>query len=90
MEQHGGFSGVAAGELSGFQGAITKIELVFKQNALTSCEIEGNIFMPYLERIIGLSLGFDGNGSLTAIAWTPTFQLAEPEYAAAEVPQATF
>ncbi len=86
----GGFSGAAAGEPFGFQGAITKIELVFKQNALTSCEIEGNIFMPYLERIIGLSLGFDGNGSLTAIAGHQHFNWLSQSMLPQQVPQATF
>ncbi|HWO19262.1 MAG TPA: hypothetical protein VNO30_10815 [Kofleriaceae bacterium] len=81
-----GFSGVLTGDLVGFSGALTKVELAFKQSALTECEIEGNIFVPYLDRVVGLSLGFDGNGAITAIAKTPTCQFTEPAQAAAAGP----
>lgn len=64
----GSFSGIAAGKIFEFKGALTKVEIAFQQNAFTACTIEGNIFAPYLDKVIGLSLGLDGNGGLTAVA----------------------
>jgi hypothetical protein len=68
----GAFEGALVTELGGFDGALKKIELEFKQNALVVCEIEGCIYAPYIKRVIGLDLGFDGDGGFTAIAQLPT------------------
>ena len=67
------------GDLLGFKGALSKVKLGFRQNALTECEIGGNIFAPYLDRVIGLSLGLDGNGGVTAVASAPTCAFTNPD-----------
>ena len=67
------------GDLLGFKGALSKVMLGFRQNALTECEIGGNIFAPYLDRVIGLSLGLDGNGGVTAVASAPTCVFTNPD-----------
>jgi hypothetical protein len=73
----GNFTGVAVGQLAGFRGALTKVALGFQQNALTACEIEGNVFVPYIDRVLGISLGLDGNFGLTATVRTPTCRFAD-------------
>lgn len=60
------------GELFGFKGALSKVKLGFRQNALTECEVSGNLFVPYLDRVIGLAIGLDGSGGVTAVASVPT------------------
>lgn len=65
------FNGPAAIELFGFAGCLTHVGIELRQGALTECIIEGAIYAPYVERVIGLSIGFDGAGSLTAIAQAP-------------------
>jgi hypothetical protein len=74
------------GEVFGFKGGLSKVRIVFKQSTFTECEIEGNVFVPYLDRVIGLSIGFDGNGGLTAIAQTPTCDFANAAAAAKQGP----
>jgi hypothetical protein len=77
------FVGPLAIELFGFDGCLTRVEIEVRQSALTGCVIEGNIFAPYVDRVIGLSFGFDGHGALTAIAQMPTCQFSNPQDAAA-------
>ena len=71
------FDGVLAGELFGFAGALSRIELDFRQSALTGCDIRGDVFMPYLERRIGLDLALDGRGGFTVAAGLPSSSPAE-------------
>lgn len=73
----GNFTGVAVGQLAGFHGALTKVALGFQQNAMTACEIEGSLFVPYLDRVLGIALGLDGNFGLTATVRTPTCRFAD-------------
>ncbi len=80
------FVGPAALELFGFDGCLTRVEIAMQQGALTEFTIEGNIFVPYLDHVIGLSLGFDGAGALTAIARTPTCQFTNSQQRAAAGP----
>ncbi|WP_250280079.1 hypothetical protein [Frankia sp. Cppng1_Ct_nod] len=77
------FDGALVTDLLGFDGALTHIQVKLHQGALTGCEIAGNVRVPYLDRIIGVSLGFDGAGGLTAIASTPTCTFAQGSAAAA-------
>jgi hypothetical protein len=72
------FSGDLHGELFGFKGGITAMSVEFRQNALVACDVTGDIFVPYLNKRIGLSLGLDGAGSLTATAALPNSLPAEP------------
>ena len=65
------FQGPLAVQLFGFAGCLTHVGIELRQGALTECIIEGAIYAPYIERVIGLSIGFDGAGSLTAIAQVP-------------------
>lgn len=74
------------GELFGFKGGLSKVKIAFKQNAFVECDVEGNLFVPYLDRVIGLSLGFDGNGGVTAIAQMPTCQFSNANAAATQGP----
>jgi hypothetical protein len=74
-----GFTGLIAGDLFGFSGALSKVELTFEQSALTGCDVQGNVFVRYIDKVIGLTLGFDGHGALTAIAQTPTCQISDPK-----------
>jgi uncharacterized protein DUF6603 len=76
-EENKDFTGDIHGELFGFKGGITAISVRFHQNALVACDITGDIFVPYLNKRIGLSLGLDGAGSLTAIAALPHSTPAE-------------
>lgn len=69
--EDGDFTGEIHGELFGFKGGISSLAVEFRQNALVSCEIEGDIFVPYLDRRVGLTLGLDGSGGLTATAGRP-------------------
>ncbi|KRH99720.1 hypothetical protein [Curvibacter sp. PAE-UM] len=82
----GSFSGVAAGKIFEFKGALTKVEISIHQNALTACTIEGNIFVPYLDKVMGLSLGFDGSGAITAVAQAPTCTFVNEEHKAIAAP----
>jgi hypothetical protein len=65
------FTGAMHGELFGFKGGISAISIEFRQNALVGSQIEGDIFIPYLNKRVGLTLGLDGAGSLTATAALP-------------------
>lgn len=72
------FAGAMQGELFGFKGGISALAIEFRQNALVSVEIAGDVYLPYLEKRIGLTLGMDGRGGLTAAARTPHSTPAEP------------
>ncbi|HEX5873921.1 MAG TPA: DUF6603 domain-containing protein, partial [Pyrinomonadaceae bacterium] len=65
------FVGPMAGELFGFKGGISALSVRFQQNALVACEIRGDIFVPYFNKRVGLTLGIDGTGGLTATAALP-------------------
>ena len=85
--QSTGFTGVATIDIFGFEGALESVSVGFQQNALTACTIRGDVFVPYIDRVIGVALGFDGKGGLTAIAQVPTPALfASTEDAAAPGP----
>ena len=71
------FTGAVTGELFGFQGGLSTIRVAFQQGALTQCAIAGDVFVPYLDKRVGLTLGLDGNGGVTAIAGLPTSTPAE-------------
>lgn len=79
------FTGPAAVELFGFDGCLTGVRLDFDQGALTACDIEGNVRVPFLDQVIGLTIGIGADG-LTAIARTPTCTFTGP---AATDPRAT-
>ena len=65
------FTGVIHGELFGFKGGISSMSIEFRQSALVGCEIAGDVFVPYLNKRVGLTLGLDGAGGLTATASLP-------------------
>ena len=65
------FTGAMHGELFGFKGGISAMSIEFRQNALVGSQIEGDVFIPYLNKRVGLTLGLDGAGSLTATAALP-------------------
>lgn len=71
------FTGDLHGELFGFKGGVTNMSVEFRQNALVACDITGDIFIPYLNKRVGLSLGLDGAGGLTATAALPHSTPAE-------------
>jgi hypothetical protein len=71
------FSGALAGELFGFAGGVSSVSIVFQQNALTAGEITGDVYVPYLEKRIGLTIGLDGAGGITAAAGLPHSTPAE-------------
>jgi hypothetical protein len=71
------FTGDMHGELFGFKGGITAMSVEFRQNALVGCAITGDVFVPYLNKRVGLTLALDGNGGLTATAALPTSLPAE-------------
>ena len=79
----GAFEGVLALELAGFDGGLSKFAVEFRQSALVGCEIAGCIYAPYIERVIGLDIGLDGDGSFTAIAEPPTCKFTNDDPAAA-------
>ena len=72
----GGFEGKLVAELGGFDGAIKRIGIEFKQSALVGCDIEGCVYVPYIKSVIGLDIGLDGNGGFTAIAKAPACKFA--------------
>jgi hypothetical protein len=65
------FTGPMTGELFGFKGGISALSVRFEQNALVASEIRGDIFVPYFNKRVGLTLGLDGTGGLTATAALP-------------------
>ena len=69
--QNNAFSGALAKEIFGFKGGIASIGISLRQNALTACEITSDVFVPYLDKRMGLTLGLDGAGGLTAAAGLP-------------------
>jgi hypothetical protein len=71
------FIGPLAGELFGFKGGLSSVSLTFRQNALVGCSIKGDVFVPYLDKRVGLTLGLDGAGGVTASAGLPTSAPAE-------------
>jgi hypothetical protein len=71
------FIGDMAGELFGFKGGVTSMSIEFRQNAMIGCAIKGDVFVPYLNKRVGLTLALDGNGGLTATAALPTSLPAE-------------
>jgi hypothetical protein len=73
------FQGIAAGELFGFAGALHTVGLTFRQNALTGCDIQGDVYLPYLEKRIGVDLALDGRGGISAMAGLPTSSPPEPK-----------
>ena len=73
---------IAAGGLLGFSGALTRVELSFRQNALTGCDIRGDVFLPYLERRIGLDLAIDGRGGFSVATGLPTSAPQDPKVTA--------
>ncbi|MBO0754260.1 MAG: hypothetical protein J2P54_00230 [Bradyrhizobiaceae bacterium] len=79
----GAFEGTLVAQLGGFDGALKRIAIEFKQNALFACEIEGCIYAPYIKRVIGLDLGLDGNGGFTAIAKPPSCKFTNDDASAA-------
>ena len=60
-------------ELFGFNGCLTGVGIEVRQGALTAFDVHGSVFIPYLDRVFGVTLGL-GEGGLTAIARTPTCQ----------------
>ena len=66
------FTGDLRGELLGFKGGISGMSIEFRQNALVGCEMKGDIFIPYFNKRVGLTLGIDGAGGLSATAALPT------------------
>ncbi|NUP23176.1 MAG: hypothetical protein HOZ81_45400 [Streptomyces sp.] len=65
------FSGPAATDILGFQGCLTGVRLALDQSAVTECDIRGDVLLPYLDQVAGLTLGF-GHQGVTAVARTPT------------------
>jgi hypothetical protein len=80
------FSGILTSDIFGFKGGLSRVSLEFRQSALTACDITGCVFIPYIERVIGLSLGLDGNEGLSAIVRVPTCHFVDPTDAAAPGP----
>ncbi|WP_066376323.1 hypothetical protein [Herbidospora mongoliensis] len=83
-----GFHGLAAGDLFGFSGALTKVDLSFRQSALIGCEVRGDVFIPYLDRRIGLELAIDGRGGFSAAAGLPSSSPPEPGIGPGKAPGA--
>jgi hypothetical protein len=73
------FTGLLTTQLFGFDGGLSKVSLGFRQSALVACDVSGCIFVPYLDRVLGLELGLDGNSGFTAIAGVPTCRLSAPD-----------
>lgn len=81
------FQGDLAGELFGFQGGLKEVSLEFRQSTPTGCSITGDVYIPYLEKRVGLSLGLTGNGGLTAAAGVPFSASTDPnDGSAAQTP----
>ena len=71
------FTGAMHGELFGFKGGISSMSIEFRQNALVGCQIAGDIFVPYFNKRVGLTLGLDGAGGVTAVVALPHSSPAE-------------
>ena len=71
------FLGVLTGDLAGFKFGLSRVAIELRQNAFVECDITGDVFVPYLDRRLGLSIGLDGNGGFTAAAGLPTSLPAE-------------
>jgi hypothetical protein len=56
------YQGDMAGELFGFQAGLTNIEIAFIQSSLVTGALAGEIYVPYLEKRIGLDLFLSMNG----------------------------
>jgi len=83
------FQGDLAGGLFGFQGGLKEVSLEFRQSMPTGCSITGDVFIPYLEKRVGLTLGLTGGGGLTAAAGVPFSTSTDPnDQSAAEAPGA--
>lgn len=66
-----GFAGACTGQVFGFAGGLESATITFAQNALVAFSLTGDVLIPFLDRRIGLSLGWSGAGRLTATATTP-------------------
>ncbi|MDP9442766.1 MAG: hypothetical protein M3P34_11460, partial [Actinomycetota bacterium] len=80
------FTGPLSTTLFGFSGGLAQLDITLQQGALTSCEVRGNVYVPYLEKVIGLELGFDGAGGLTAVAGPATCTLPSADAGASAGP----
>jgi hypothetical protein len=65
------FTGAVHGELFGFQGGLSSVSIEFRQNALVGCAIAGDVFVPWVDKLIGLELGLTGDGDVSALARIP-------------------
>jgi hypothetical protein len=79
------FAGPAAYDLFGFKGCLTGVRLDIDQTALTACDVHASVLIPYLDQVVGLTIGFSADG-LTAVARTPTCSFIGP---AATTPHAS-
>ena len=67
----GNFTGALHGELFGFKGGLSSVGVEFRQNALVGCDIAGDVYVPWVEKVIGLELGITGSGTISALARVP-------------------
>ncbi|MFN7732714.1 MAG: hypothetical protein ACK5OB_12475, partial [Pirellula sp.] len=65
------FTGALHGELFGFKGGLSSVSVEFRQNALVACQIAGDVYVPWVEKVIGLDLGITGSGTISALACMP-------------------
>ena len=54
----------------GFQAALTAVDLTITQNTFTALTITGDLYIPFLDAVVGVTLGVDARGGITALATT--------------------
>lgn len=59
------YSGDGAGRLCGIPFWLTSLSVTLKKNAFVSSSIVTELFLPYFEKRVTASFGFDGRGGLT-------------------------
>ena len=79
LPQGDGFalSGDAAGRLFGFEFAIERMALEFKQNAIVTADIHGVLLVPFFDTPVAVDVAIDGLGDL-AITLSPEQPAGEP------------
>ena len=47
------------------------MSIEFRQNALVGCSVSGDVFIPWVDKLVGLEFGLTGDGEVTALARVP-------------------
>lgn len=72
------YTGKMVGKLFGFQAGLGSIEIEFKQNSLIKASLNGEIFLPFLDKRIGVDLTINPSDSMTVRLTSPIANQVPP------------